>query len=44
MIDSKRRLSGDLLAAGAEPALTELGDGELLDLVALDIRSALQEA
>ena len=44
MIESKRRLSGDLLAAGAEPALTELGDGELLELVALDIRSAMQEA
>ena len=43
LIDSKRRLADDMLAGGAEPALTELGDAELLRMVALDIRSALQE-
>ena len=44
LIDSKRRLSKDLLEGGAELLLTEMKDDELLKLVALDINSALQEA
>ena len=44
LIESKRKLSTDLLEGGAEVALTELKDDELLKLVALDIHTALQEA
>jgi SNF2 family DNA or RNA helicase len=43
MIESKQRLSQDLLEGGAELLLTEMKDEELLKLVALDIKSALQE-
>ena len=44
LIESKRQLSRDLLAGGAEHLLTELADDELLKLVALDHRSATLEA
>ena len=44
LIESKRQLSEDVLEGGAELLLTELKDGELLDLVALDIHTALKEA
>ena len=44
LIESKRQLSTDLLEGDAELPLTELRDDELLKLVALDIRSALQES
>jgi non-specific serine/threonine protein kinase len=43
LIDSKRQLSHDLLEGGAEVLLTEMKDEELLKLVALDLRAALQE-
>jgi len=44
LIESKRKLSHDLLEGGAELLLTELNDEELLKLVALDINKALKEA
>jgi non-specific serine/threonine protein kinase len=44
LIESKRRLSQELLAAGEEIQLTELSDAELLRLVALDLSAARQEA
>ncbi len=43
LIESKRKLSTDLLEGGAELLLTELQDEELLKLVALDINKALKE-
>jgi non-specific serine/threonine protein kinase len=43
LIESKRRLSTDLLEGGAELLLTEMKDEELLKLVALDINKALKE-
>jgi len=44
LMESKSRLSKDLLEGGADLLLTELKDEELLRLVALDIHKALQEA
>jgi non-specific serine/threonine protein kinase len=44
MIESKKQLAGELLGGGAEVMLTEMGDAELLDLVALDLTAALKEA
>ena len=43
LIESKRQLSEDLLEGGAGLLLTELKDGELLEMVALDINKALEE-
>ncbi len=43
LIESKRRLSRELLEGGAGPLLTELNDNELLKMVALDINRALEE-
>jgi len=43
LIDSKQQLARDLLEGGAELALTEMKDDELLKLVALDLHQALQE-
>ena len=43
LIESKRKLSGDLLEGGAELMLTEMKDDDLLKLVALDIHTAMQE-
>jgi superfamily II DNA or RNA helicase len=43
LIESKRRLSRDLLESGAELLLTELNDDELMNLVALDLNKALKE-
>ena len=40
LIGEKMRLAGDVLEGGAETMLTEMGDKELLDLVALDIDKA----
>lgn len=40
LIEEKSRLAGDILSGGAEVLLTELGDKDLLDLVALDIHKA----
>jgi non-specific serine/threonine protein kinase len=44
LIESKQLLVKDLLEGGTELELTELGDQELLNLVALDIHSARAEA
>jgi non-specific serine/threonine protein kinase len=41
MIDEKKVLSAEVLRGGAEVLLSEMGDDELLKLVALDERSAL---
>jgi non-specific serine/threonine protein kinase len=43
MIESKRQLSEDLLAGGADLQLTEMKDDDLLKLIALDLNSALKE-
>ncbi len=43
LIESKRAMARELLAGGGEALVTELGDRELIDLVSLDIRSALAE-
>jgi len=43
LIDSKRKLSDDLLGGGGEVLLTEMRDDELLKMVALDVHSALGE-
>jgi non-specific serine/threonine protein kinase len=43
LIDSKRRLSQDLLEGGAEVLLTEMRDDDLLKLVALDVHTASAE-
>ena len=43
LIESKQRLSQDLLEGGAETLLTEMNNEELLKLVALDLRAASQE-
>ena len=42
LIESKRALSDELLAAGGEMNLTELPDDELL-LVALDLNAAMRD-
>jgi len=44
LIESKQALVKDMLEGGAELELTELGDQELLNLVALDIHSAKADA
>jgi len=44
LIESKQTLVKDVLEGGAELQLTELGDRELLSLVALDIHSARADA
>jgi superfamily II DNA or RNA helicase len=43
LIESKRRLSDDLLVGGGEINLTELADAELMALVKLDLAAATQE-
>jgi non-specific serine/threonine protein kinase len=43
LLDTKQKLSDDILAAGAELPLTELPDEELLSLVSLDLRTAVGE-
>ena len=43
LIASKQQLSTELLEGGAEMNLTELGDEDLLKLVALDLHSAIEE-
>jgi non-specific serine/threonine protein kinase len=40
LIESKQRMSQDLLEGGAELLLTEMNDDELLKLVALDVRAS----
>jgi len=43
MIESKNKLAGDFLSAGADMLLTEMKDAELLKLVALDLNAAMKE-
>jgi superfamily II DNA or RNA helicase len=43
LIESKRWVSDELLAAGGEINLTEMKDEELLQLVALDLNAAIRE-
>ena len=43
LIDSKRRLSEDLLEGGAEMLVTEMKDDDLLRLVALHLDTASAE-
>ncbi len=44
LLEDKRQLARDLLEGGGEVRLTELGDEELLRLVALDLASATADA
>jgi non-specific serine/threonine protein kinase len=44
LLESKQQLSRDLLEGGAELLITEMGDAELLNLVALDLHTASAEA
>ena len=44
MIEAKQQLAGDFLGGGADMALTELKDDELLKLVTLDVAAAMKEA
>jgi non-specific serine/threonine protein kinase len=44
LIESKRSMSKELLEDGDATMLTELGDEELLKIVALDINSALTDS
>jgi non-specific serine/threonine protein kinase len=43
LIESKTRLVGDILGGGADIALTEMKDEELLKLVTLDLNAAMKE-
>lgn len=43
LIEAKQQLAGDFLSGGAEIALTEMKDEELLKLVALDLNAAMKE-
>jgi non-specific serine/threonine protein kinase len=43
MIESKQQLAGDFLSGGADMLLTELKNDELLKLVSLDLRAAMNE-
>jgi superfamily II DNA or RNA helicase len=43
MIEGKRALAGEFLGGGAETALTEMKDDELLKLVTLDLAAAMKE-
>ncbi len=43
LIESKQRLTRDVIEGGAEVLLTEMQDDELLRLVALDIHTATVE-
>ena len=44
MIEAKQQLAGDFLGGGAEMALTEMKDDELLKLVRLDLAAAMNES
>jgi hypothetical protein len=43
LIDSKQGLSDELLAGGAEINLTEMGNDDIMRLVALDLNTAMKE-
>ncbi len=44
MIEAKRQLAGDFLGGGAEAILTEMKNDELLQLVRLDLATAMRES
>jgi superfamily II DNA or RNA helicase len=44
MIEAKRQLAGDFLGVGAETILTEMKNDELLNLVKLDLATAMKES
>ena len=43
MLGRKKRVAGELLEGGADAALTEMSDAELLRTLALDLDGALEE-
>ncbi len=43
LMESKRRLSEDVLAGSGEITLTEMKDEELLRLIALDLNAAMKD-
>ena len=43
LIDSKKNLSDELLADGTEINLTEMGNADIMRLVALDLNAAMRE-
>jgi non-specific serine/threonine protein kinase len=43
LIAGKQKLSDEILSGGAESALTEMSNAELMSMVALDLKSALAE-
>ena len=43
MIVGKQKLSDEILSGGAESAMTELSNEELISLVSLDLNSALDK-
>ncbi len=43
MIESKGQLAGDVLGGGGDVILTEMSDEELLNIVSLDLRAAMNE-
>jgi SNF2 family DNA or RNA helicase len=43
LIDSKQGLSDELLTGGAEINLTEMGNDDIMRLVALDLNAAMKE-
>jgi SNF2 family DNA or RNA helicase len=43
LIDSKKSLSDELLTGGAEINLTEMGNDDIMRLVALDLNAAMKE-
>ena len=44
LINAKKELTEDILAKGGEPALTEMNNEELLNMVSLDIHKAIGES
>jgi non-specific serine/threonine protein kinase len=42
LIAGKQKLSDDVLSGGAESALTEMGNEELISMVSLDLSSAVE--
>ena len=43
LMESKKRLSEDVLAGSSEITLTEMKDEELLRLIALDLNAAMKD-
>ena len=43
LIAGKQKLAGKLLSGGAESALTEMSNENLISMVSLDLSSALEE-